>query len=82
MEQVVSSASSDPLLIPSGPITRARTKRFKEVLNGLIKDIWAKGSSRSLKSNFSFLGCCTFECGFAGFNSLFGSHHLGIIASF
>ena len=39
MEQVV---SSDPLLIPSGPITRARAKRFKEALNGLTKDIWAK----------------------------------------
>ena len=42
MEQVVSSASSDPLLIPSGPITKARAKRFKEAFNGLIKDIWAK----------------------------------------
>ena len=39
VEQVV---SSDALLIPSGPITRERTKRFKEALNGLIKDIWVK----------------------------------------
>ena len=38
-EQVVSSASSDPLLFPSEPITRARAKRFKEPLNGLIKYI-------------------------------------------
>ena len=42
MEEVVSSASRDALLIPSGPITRAQVKRFKEALNGLIKDIWAK----------------------------------------
>ena len=40
--ELVSSASSDPLLIPSGPIIRAHAKRFKEALNGLIKDIWAK----------------------------------------
>ena len=39
VEQVVSSASSDPLPIPSGPITRARAKRFKEPFNGLIKYI-------------------------------------------
>ena len=42
VEKTISSASSDLLLIPSGPITRARAKRFKEALNGLIKDIWAK----------------------------------------
>ena len=42
VEQVVSSASIDPLLIPSGPITRALAKRFKEALNELIKYIWAK----------------------------------------
>ena len=26
---------------PVGPITRARTKRFKEALNGLVQEIWA-----------------------------------------
>ena len=39
VEQVVISASSDPLLIPSGPIIWARAKRFKETLNGLIQYI-------------------------------------------
>ena len=42
VEQAVSSASSDPLQIPSGPITRAPTKRFEEAFNGLIQDVWAK----------------------------------------
>ncbi|PON53685.1 hypothetical protein PanWU01x14_200270 [Parasponia andersonii] len=31
--------SHDPLSLPSGPITRLRAKRFKEVLNGLIQHI-------------------------------------------
>ena len=58
MEQAVSSASSDPLLIPSGPITRARAKGFKEALNGLIKDIWAKHlgqESTIVKKNLSII---------------------------
>ena len=42
VEQAVSSASTDPLQIPSVPITRARAKRFKEALNELIQDMWAK----------------------------------------
>ena len=31
----------DPLHVPVGPITRARSKNIKESLNGLIQDIWA-----------------------------------------
>ena len=31
--------SHDPLSLPSGPITRLRAKRFKEVLNRLIQHI-------------------------------------------
>uniref|UniRef100_A0A2N9HFG3 Reverse transcriptase/retrotransposon-derived protein RNase H-like domain-containing protein n=1 Tax=Fagus sylvatica TaxID=28930 RepID=A0A2N9HFG3_FAGSY len=31
----------DPLHVPVGPITRARSKKIKEALNGLIQDIWA-----------------------------------------
>ena len=42
MEQAIPSASSDPLLIPNGPITRVRAKRFKEAMNRLIKDIRSK----------------------------------------
>ena len=42
VEQTISSTSSDTLLIPSKHITRAQAKRFKETLNGLIKDIWIK----------------------------------------
>ncbi|PON53989.1 hypothetical protein PanWU01x14_198670 [Parasponia andersonii] len=29
----------DPLSLPSRPITKLRTKRFKEILNGLIPHI-------------------------------------------
>ena len=46
VEQAVLSTSSDQLLIPSWPITRARAKRFKEALNELIQDKWAKQMSQ------------------------------------
>ena len=35
----------DPLHVPVGPITRARSKKVKEVLNGLIQDIWADSTT-------------------------------------
>ena len=41
----------DPLKVQVGPITRARAKRFKEALNGLIQDSWA--NSELLKSKMS-----------------------------
>ena len=41
-QQAVSSNSSDPLKIPSGPITRARAKQIKEALNGLVQETWTK----------------------------------------
>lgn len=31
---------ADPIQVPVGPITRARAKKFKEALNGLIYEIW------------------------------------------
>jgi hypothetical protein len=34
--------SKDPLEVPVGPVTRLRAKKFKEALNGLLKDTWAK----------------------------------------
>ena len=34
-------AFRDPLHVPVGPITRARSKKIKEALNGLIQEIWA-----------------------------------------
>ncbi|KAI9200221.1 hypothetical protein LWI28_004400 [Acer negundo] len=45
------AALRDPLHVPAGPITRARAKRFKEALNGLIQDIWS--DSEVLKSKMS-----------------------------
>ena len=35
----------DPLHVPVGPITRARSKKIKEALNGLIQDIWANSTT-------------------------------------
>jgi len=34
--------ANDPLEVPIGPITRARAKKLKEALNGLIQNIWSK----------------------------------------
>ena len=30
---------ADPIQVPVGPITRARAKKFKEALNGLIHEV-------------------------------------------
>ena len=38
-------AYSDPIQVPVGAITRARTKKFKEALNGLIQATWAQSNS-------------------------------------
>jgi len=34
--------ANDPLEVPIGPITRARMKKLKEALNGLVQKIWSK----------------------------------------
>jgi hypothetical protein len=34
--------AKDPLEVPIGPITRARAKKLKEALNGLVQNIWSK----------------------------------------
>ena len=34
-------AFKDPLHVPVGPITKARSKKIKEALNGLVQEIWA-----------------------------------------
>ena len=38
----VNQKADDPLQIPTGPITRARAKRIKEALNGLVQETLAK----------------------------------------
>jgi hypothetical protein len=43
--------AQDPLSLPSGPITRLRTKRFKEALNGLIQENWANSKKTKMGSN-------------------------------
>ena len=47
LDENIVAALKDPLHVPVGPITRARSKRIKESLNGLILDIWAEQASRS-----------------------------------
>ena len=36
---------ADPVQVPIGPVTRARAKRFKEALNGLIQSIFLESNS-------------------------------------
>ena len=36
---------NDPLHVPVGPITRAKSKKIKETLNGLIQKIWADSNT-------------------------------------
>ena len=38
-------APRDPLHVPVGPTTRARSKKIKAALNGLIQDIWADSTT-------------------------------------
>ena len=42
-------ALKDPLHVPFGPITRARSKKIKEALNGLIQKIWVDSNIRHSK---------------------------------
>jgi len=34
--------ANNPLEVPIGPITRAKAKKLKEALNGLVQNIWSK----------------------------------------
>ena len=38
-------AFKDPLHVPVGPITKARSKKIIKTLNGLIQDIWADSNT-------------------------------------
>ena len=42
-------AFKDPLHVPVGPITKARSKKIKEALNGPIQEIWADSNARHSK---------------------------------
>jgi hypothetical protein len=39
------TTSKDLIQVPIGPVTRARAKKFKDVLNGLIQELWAQANS-------------------------------------
>ena len=34
--------ANDPLEVPIGPLIKARAKKLKEALNGLVQNIWSK----------------------------------------
>jgi hypothetical protein len=38
------------LEVPSGPITRAKAKKFKEALNGLVQNTWSKMDLKELQT--------------------------------
>ncbi|GKV04130.1 hypothetical protein SLEP1_g16329 [Rubroshorea leprosula] len=40
----ISTTSCDPLHTQGGPITRARAKKMRETLNGLIEQIWIENN--------------------------------------
>jgi len=42
--------ANDPLEVPIGPITRARAKKLKEALNGLVHNIWSKMDLEGLET--------------------------------
>ena len=39
------TASKDLVQVPIGLVTRARAKKFKDVLNGLIQELWVQANS-------------------------------------
>uniref|UniRef100_A0A2N9IG56 CCHC-type domain-containing protein n=1 Tax=Fagus sylvatica TaxID=28930 RepID=A0A2N9IG56_FAGSY len=39
------TTSKDLIQVPIGPVTRAQAKKFKDVLNGLIQELWAQANS-------------------------------------
>ena len=42
-------AFKDPLHVLVGPITKTRSKKIKEALNGLIQEIWVNSNARHSK---------------------------------
>ena len=43
--------SKDSLEVPVGPITRLRSKKFKEAFNGLLQDKWTKVDFKRIYNN-------------------------------
>jgi hypothetical protein len=39
------TTSKDLIQVAIGPVTRARAKQFKDILNGLIQELWAQANS-------------------------------------
>ncbi|RVW87093.1 hypothetical protein CK203_048335 [Vitis vinifera] len=52
-EGMTNKWNATPIQVLVGPVTRARAKKFKETLNGLIQNIWAKMNSWRPKKDVS-----------------------------
>ena len=46
---------ANPIQVPLGLVTRARAKRFKDGLNGLIQFIWAENNSTSPEAKLQLI---------------------------
>ncbi|GKV11024.1 hypothetical protein SLEP1_g22313 [Rubroshorea leprosula] len=46
------TTSRDPLHIPGGPVTRARARKMREALNGLIEQIWVHNNLQEVNRRF------------------------------
>ncbi|WKA06437.1 hypothetical protein VitviT2T_024334 [Vitis vinifera] len=77
-------AFKDPLHVPVRPITKARSKKIKETLNGLIQEIWVDSNARHSKLDLKedegqsaglvFMDCypqCRDSCAFISKSALF-----------
>ncbi|GKV10849.1 hypothetical protein SLEP1_g22159 [Rubroshorea leprosula] len=47
----ISNTSRDPLHIPRGPVTRARARKMREALNGLIEQIWVDNNMQQVNQS-------------------------------
>ena len=60
---------NDDLKLPQGPITRSRTKKFKEALQGFMRNIWANNVFKDL-IHFEGINGSLIEAKWALFNIL------------
>ena len=50
-DESMATKKREPIVVPVGPVTRARAKQFKERLNGLIHKIQQEGSGLHMEGD-------------------------------
>ncbi|KAK5840090.1 hypothetical protein PVK06_008959 [Gossypium arboreum] len=50
-------AAVEPIELPIGPITRARSKRFKEAISGLVDRIWGEAIAGLVYQSWTSSSC-------------------------